>query len=141
MIILVLKLSHSTQIHPLLIAKYPFYPSPTSTHRSLLAVGEPAVPSAPHYRCRLHEGWPSNLAACCPTKSTTPAPPPASAGADLRRSRGGGRPWTGCGRAQRRRHEAPAPSQGRTTHNPICQQRAMRRNRRRVKRYLAIDQG
>jgi hypothetical protein len=69
---------------------------------------EPVAPSTPHCRCRLHEGRPlqygvsakagsSSLAACCPAKSTTPAPPPVSAGADLRRDRGGGRPWMGCG--------------------------------------------
>jgi hypothetical protein len=37
MVIFVLKLSHLTQIHPWLIAKYPVYPSPIPTHSSLLA--------------------------------------------------------------------------------------------------------
>jgi hypothetical protein len=45
--------------------KYPFYPSPTPTHRLLLAAREPVAPSAPYYRCRLRErlapqvSWPA----------------------------------------------------------------------------------
>jgi hypothetical protein len=57
MVVLVPKLSHLTQICLCLIAKYPFYPS-TLMRCSLLAVGEPAAPSAPYCRCRLREGRP-----------------------------------------------------------------------------------
>jgi hypothetical protein len=75
-----------------------------------------------------------------PAKSTTPAPPPALACADLRRARGGGRPWMGRGHARQRNHEAPAPSQGRTTNSSDSPAARVRRDRR-VKGYLAIDQG